>query len=194
MAFKLTETAGDLFLTSKNSALAHCVSADLRMGKGIAVQFKERFKGLSDLELQNPTVGGVCVLERDNRFVYYLITKEKYYQKPTLSTITSSLESMKLHMIKNNVVDLAIPRIGCGLDGLHWADVKAIILKVFQSTVVNITVCYIAPERKGKNEYDKQEKNDFEKNEKNKNYKNSEYKTEFDPQKKPVKPTTVLRV
>lgn len=36
----IKEISGDLFSTSKAYSMAHCVSADLRMGKGIAVKFR----------------------------------------------------------------------------------------------------------------------------------------------------------
>lgn len=40
MSFVLKEISGDLFSAPSDYALAHCVSADLRMGAGIAVKFK----------------------------------------------------------------------------------------------------------------------------------------------------------
>ena len=46
----LTEKKGDLFKDSEESAaLAHCISEDCRMGKGIAVLFKNKFGGVSEL-------------------------------------------------------------------------------------------------------------------------------------------------
>lgn len=38
--FVLKEINGDLFTASPEYSLGHCVAADLRMGKGIAVVFK----------------------------------------------------------------------------------------------------------------------------------------------------------
>ncbi len=54
VALKLTynEVKGDLFECPEEFSLAHCVSADLAMGKGIAVAFKEKFKGVQDLKRQ----------------------------------------------------------------------------------------------------------------------------------------------
>lgn len=40
---KITEVSGDLFTASKEYSIGHCVSADLRMGKGIAVKFRQDF-------------------------------------------------------------------------------------------------------------------------------------------------------
>lgn len=49
--FVLKEINGDLF-TAKTS-LAHCVGADLKMGMGVAVKFKQLFGGESELRSQN---------------------------------------------------------------------------------------------------------------------------------------------
>jgi len=47
----VTEVRGDLF-TSPDS-LAHCVSRDLHMGKGIATAFKKQFGGIYELRQQS---------------------------------------------------------------------------------------------------------------------------------------------
>lgn len=38
--FAITEVRGDLFTCSDGTSLAHCISQDIRMGKGIATLFK----------------------------------------------------------------------------------------------------------------------------------------------------------
>ena len=43
------ETKGDLFSCADTSSLAHCISADVRMGKGIATIFKKKFQGVKEL-------------------------------------------------------------------------------------------------------------------------------------------------
>jgi hypothetical protein len=47
MTSNLTEIKGDLF--DAKECLCHCVSADFYMGKGIAVEFKERFGHVDEL-------------------------------------------------------------------------------------------------------------------------------------------------
>lgn len=49
--FVLKEIDGDLF--SAKTTLAHCVGADLKMGMGIAVKFKQLFGGEAELRNQN---------------------------------------------------------------------------------------------------------------------------------------------
>lgn len=139
--FQLKEIKGDVFTSSH--CLVHCVSQDLKMGKGIATLFKSRFGGLDLLTEQKKKVGDVAVLEfkeSNPRFVYYLITKEKYWGKPTYQSLRNSLVNLQKHMLANRVQSLAMPRLGCGLDQLDWNKVKIMITEVFQNQDVCLDV------------------------------------------------------
>lgn len=50
MQFK--EITGDLFKCDSSYSLCHCISEDCRMGKGIAVAFKNNFDGIEELKRQ----------------------------------------------------------------------------------------------------------------------------------------------
>ena len=131
---------GDLFTAPQSASLCHCVSRDLGMGKGIAVMFKRNFGGLGTLRKQQVPVGGVGVLSRQNRFVYYLITKKKSTDYPTSGALTASLKSMRDHAVANGVKHIAMPKIGSGLDRLKWNAIESSIIKVFRETNIKITV------------------------------------------------------
>lgn len=137
---RITYVKGDLFACPKTDSLAHCISEDCRMGAGIAVLFKKKFGGVQDLLSQQKKSGEVAVLKRDERFIYYLITKKRVSHKPTYETLKKSLEAMKSHCLQNGVTDLSMPRIGCGLDGLQWEKVSEMIEEVFIATDIKITV------------------------------------------------------
>nr|XP_023966111.1 ADP-ribose glycohydrolase OARD1 isoform X3 [Chrysemys picta bellii] len=84
--------------------------------------------------------GEVAVLKRDDRYIYYLITKKKVSHKPTYENMQKSLEAMKTHCLNNGVTDISMPRIGCGLDRLEWDKVSALLEEVFEDTDIKITV------------------------------------------------------
>ena len=131
---------GDLFDVDPGYALCHCVSKDLKMSSGIAVSFKNKFGGLDELRRQCLNVGDVGVLRRSGRYVYYLVTKDKYHDKPSMSSIGASLRAMRRHIVDNGVRRLAMPKIGCGLDRLSWTEVNELITSTFSTTDLEIQV------------------------------------------------------
>lgn len=139
----------DLFKAPEDFYLAHCISADFGMGKGIAVEFNKRFNTKNNLISRFPdyldtfrSYGikdyGDCIL--DGR-VLNLITKMNYYQKPTNRSMLNALAHMKEVCLRYNITKIAMPKIGCGLDGLKWDNVKESIINVFNSTPIEIMVC-----------------------------------------------------
>lgn len=95
---------------------------------------------MAELKAQNAQVGGVAILKRQDRFVYYLITKESYFNKPTYETLHRSLGAMRNHALLHDVKQLALPRIGCGLDGLQWPKVSDLLKEVFRDTDIQVIV------------------------------------------------------
>lgn len=138
--FTLREVEGDLFSAPKTHSLGHCVGADFAMGAGIAVKFKQTYGKVDELKSQNVKSGGVAVLKDDERFIYYLVTKPESYGSPTYADLRSSLGAMRSHMEKNNVDKLAIPRIGCGIDGLEWDKVQNELHEVFDGSAKGIEI------------------------------------------------------
>ena len=90
------------------------------MGAGIAIEFRRRFKCIEDLIKQEKNVGEVAYLKVSNlnrqtlesRYIYYLITKERYCDKPTYKSLTASLLYLRELLLKHRVKCLCIPRIG----------------------------------------------------------------------------------
>lgn len=147
---RYTEEVRDLFTTDNDYVLAHCISSDFAMGAGIAVKFTDM--GVRDILMSNYPQKweneGYCIpVGLQDRIVCNLITKEEYWHKPTYRSITESLTSMRDWIIAENksgsvhALKIAMPMIGCGLDGLEWDEVSDIIQSVFADTDVEILVC-----------------------------------------------------
>ncbi|NXV73558.1 OARD1 deacetylase, partial [Atlantisia rogersi] len=71
--FQIKCVKGDLFSCPKTDSLANCISEDCRMGAGIAVLFKKKFGGVQELLDQQKKTGEVAVLQREDRYIYYLV-------------------------------------------------------------------------------------------------------------------------
>ena len=50
---------------------------------------------------------------------------------------------MREHCEKHFVQELAMPRIGCGLDRLDWNVVKKMIKDIFKNDDIKITIYYL---------------------------------------------------
>jgi hypothetical protein len=145
---KLIEKKVNLFEVEDKYYFAHCISADAgtdnrAMGLGIVLEFNKRFHMKSKIQQYAKTkqisVGDSILIDK----VFNLITKSKYYGKPTYDTLTKSLINMKEICVQENIKYLAMPKIGCGLDKLSYSKVKEIIKDIFNDTDIEILVCYL---------------------------------------------------
>ncbi|KAJ1527597.1 hypothetical protein ONE63_007560 [Megalurothrips usitatus] len=143
------EEEGDLFRAPRSTSLAHCVSSDMKMGAGIAVHFKKKFGQVEYLLSQKKSPGEVAVLKNGPRYIFYLVSKKRFYDKPTNSSLQSCLLEMKQLCEELGVKNLAMPRIGCGLDRLKWPLVFEMLKDIFSNCDINITV-YSIPDNKPK--------------------------------------------
>lgn len=131
------ELVMDLFSLPEEYYLAHCISADAHMSAGIAVEFHKRFhlrNKLQEMNLRHPD----CVLVGQ---AFNLITKKKYFHKPTPETFATAVGKMKTLAVAKGVRKIAMPMIGAGLDRLSWGQNRQVIQSAFQDTTIEILVC-----------------------------------------------------
>lgn len=129
---------GDLFAnTYRAQAFAHGVNCKGVMGKGIALEFRLRYpemyaeyrrRCLSG-QLHTGEVFYWVGLNPQQPTVFNLATQDDYRGpvRATLPAIRSSLFVMLEMADFHNIMSIAMPRIGSGLGGLPWADVKEAI-------------------------------------------------------------------
>lgn len=138
MIFK--EIKKDLFDVDFNTYTpAHCISTDCKMGAGIAVPMRKKFNlggmGNIDYEIRkHPT----CIYHNG---VLNLITKEKYWHKPTYKSLEISLTKMGECIKMNNIEYVVMPTIGSGLDRLSWPVVRGYIKEILKDLDVEILIC-----------------------------------------------------
>lgn len=134
------EIIGNLFDYEGVYTLVHCISADFALGAGIAVQFNQHYDMRNILNTKYAYLKGLyptCILTNN---VFNLVTKEHYWNKPTYGSLKDTLNKMKQACLSFGIKRLAMPTIGCGLDGLDWDKVSNIIQEVFEDTDIEILV------------------------------------------------------
>ena len=129
------EVIGNIF-DSKDS-IAHCASADFKMSAGIARHFKRKFLTKCPTDLDHSyTPLWPQWLPETRRYLYHLVTKQKFFNKPTYSTLRASLERMRTHAENNSISKISMPCIGTGLDQLDWDKVKLLIQETCRTSPV----------------------------------------------------------
>lgn len=135
----------------KGYYLVHCISADFKLGAGIAKEFDKRFNLRDDLlyvygedwwKVYDNTFGGEAFLHNKKRIID-LVTKTRYWNKPTMFTMRRALTKLKIGCEQKGISKLAMPKIGCGLDKLKWEDVSLAIKEIFAESPIEIVVCYL---------------------------------------------------
>ena len=123
------ETRGNIFLhCPPHIHLAHTISADYYMKKGIARTFR---------------IGQCSVLNHNGRYIFYMLTKGRFFEKPSYLSVSTALQSLRRHMENLGLSQVAMPKIASGLDKLEWTQVRRIIIRTFAGSNIKVHVYYL---------------------------------------------------
>ncbi|MCO6406897.1 type II toxin-antitoxin system antitoxin DNA ADP-ribosyl glycohydrolase DarG [Hoeflea alexandrii] len=146
---------GDMF-AEPVEALVNTVNCVGIMGKGVALEFKNRwpanfraYKKLCDAKNLKP--GQMFVYDTKElftsngpRFLINFPTKAHWRSKSKIEYIEDGLDALSSVIRENRIRSIAIPPLGCGNGGLDWADVRPLI-EAKLSTLENIDIILFAP-------------------------------------------------
>ena len=143
--------AGDLFATASIKSLAHGCNCAGAMGKGIALQFKNKWPAMYSeykkrCKAGEFSLGAVFVWEENGFTIFNLGTQKSWRTGAELDSIETSLRKMLFLMEQKQIETVGLPRIGAGLGGLKWSSVKEVIEGVFANSEIKVVVCdqYVA--------------------------------------------------
>jgi len=143
---------GDL-LASNAEAIVNTVNCVGVMGRGIALQFRNRFpdnyKYYSAACKRNDVVPGKVLVYETNSFINprYIInfpTKRHWRGDSRIEDIDAGLTDLISVVKSRNISSIALPPLGCGLGGLDWEAVKKRIVDAFLK-VDNVNVDIYEP-------------------------------------------------
>lgn len=129
------ERQGNIFDTSLQ-ALVCPVNTVGAMGKGLALQFKQRYPGLEWAYRQACLRGqfktGFIVWSADATHKVVCVPTKRDWRNPSkLEWIDQSLAKIAEHYESHGLHSLAIPAIGCGEGRLQWSQVRPLIYHHF---------------------------------------------------------------
>jgi O-acetyl-ADP-ribose deacetylase (regulator of RNase III) len=140
-------------LDAPTQALVNTVNTVGVMGKGIALQFKERFPLNFKVYLaacKNETlVPGKLLVVNDatlegERIIINFPTKTEWYKKSQYSFIEDGLKELAKIIIEKDIKSIAIPPLGCGNGGLKWDKVKPLI-ESYLGALTNVDIIVYEP-------------------------------------------------
>jgi O-acetyl-ADP-ribose deacetylase (regulator of RNase III) len=136
---------GDLFRHAGLDALAHGCNCAGAMGKGIAVEFKARYPRMYEEYKRRCTAGtfkpgDVFEWREGELTIFNLGTQATWRTKATLPAIEAAVSEMVRLGAEHEIARIGLPRIGAGLGGLRWDDVRALIARIGGETPVELVV------------------------------------------------------
>ena len=147
---KIIEKRMDLFKMPLDYTLVHCISEDCAMGAGIAKTFNRRYEKMQQdlrnelkINMLNYPISIFYHESSEKHDVINMITKEKYWHKPTYNNFLHALLDVVEICKGRGIKKIAMPKIGCGLDRLEWEKVRGFIEDYFEDLDIEIVVCYI---------------------------------------------------
>ena len=151
MTLKLAH--GDL-LNQEVDAIVNTVNTVGVMGKGIALQFKqkwpENFKAYAKAcEREEIKPGKMFIYDAGGllrpRYIINFPTKRHWREPSRIEDIDAGLKDLVEQVKDLKIKSIALPPLGCGNGGLDWSDVRPRIEKAF-SELTDVDVRLFAPE------------------------------------------------
>ena len=123
---------GDVFKIPQIKNYAHGCNCAGAMGKGIALQFREKYPQMYEqyktlCKKGELVVGSVFCYHNEDGVVFNLGTQKSWKEKAELEYIKASLCKMMEIARNYNITEIAMPAIGAGLGGRPWHVIKDII-------------------------------------------------------------------
>lgn len=139
--FGYSEVFGDLFTAPPEFALVHCVSSDLALSAGIAVQFQQHYPIPQSLRKLRPSPGTSFSFQHGKRTIFMLVTKRVCTDSPTIENVKLSLQHLASTLLTSLTYRyLAMPMIACGCDGQSWDQIRPLIHEILLPCVNAIRV------------------------------------------------------
>lgn len=131
---------GNIFEVESDMAIVHCVAKDFKMGDGIAKKIKERFRTPINEFKDQFKIGEVAVQEVEDRKILHMVTKEISDETPKWKNFKKAVHNLKTLCTVQNIKEIAMPKIGSGLDQLDWPRSLRLIKKIFSDSKIEVQV------------------------------------------------------
>lgn len=139
--------ANDNLLKSEAEALINTVNTVGVMGKGIALQFREKYPMNYELyrkacQKKDVQIGRMFVTKTERighpKYIINFPTKVHWKGDSQLDYIERGLDDLIRVIYEYNIQSVAVPPLGCGYGGLDWNVVKPLLLEKLRNVDAEI--------------------------------------------------------
>lgn len=145
----IKEFTGNLF-DSEADCIGHGVNAYGLMGKGVAVEFKNRYPEMHEhyvhicknTEPSELTGKAFMWHEPDGKLIANLFSQDKPGPNARYSWALKSIKQALDYVdaMGSDYKSLAIPKIGCGIGGLDWAQMYYYLIDEFEDHPIELHI------------------------------------------------------
>jgi O-acetyl-ADP-ribose deacetylase (regulator of RNase III) len=118
--------------------VCHCISACRSQSKGVAKTICSMCP--ENWQVYFAPVGSISVTKAKDFCVINLITKAKKNDKPTYYHLEKCLQALRREIVTREIKQLAIPRLGSGLDGMDWSIVFGMIKSALRGLILDLYI------------------------------------------------------
>lgn len=139
----IIERYGNVFDLDNKYSLVQCISRCATMDAGIAKEYCRRYpelRGKVESYLREFVGSRVVLCDMGDRYIINLVTKNKFYNKPSYVSMRLAVQEMVELCKIHNITNLGMSHIGCNLDRLEWEKVKEILNEETLDSGINILV------------------------------------------------------
>jgi O-acetyl-ADP-ribose deacetylase (regulator of RNase III) len=146
----VTFVKGDIF-KSPAQVLTNTVNCVGVMGKGVALEFKNRYPQMfgdykSKCDQGKVKPGQPYLWEDDSAQVLNFPTKRHWRDSSLLQDVEDGLKYLAASYEQMGIQSIAMPALGCGLGGLEWSEVQPLFVK-YMGTLPDLDVYVYEPQK-----------------------------------------------
>ena len=133
---------------NRGEDVVHCVSSDFEMGIGVAKALSDQDPMLK-INMRNTYpmndeihFSPFCATWHNHRFekhIYNLVTKYRYFHKPTIATLRLSIMSLRSELERRYGADvdifISMPKIASGADKIPWSQTEKLLKDLLPDNV-----------------------------------------------------------
>uniref|UniRef100_A0A2H8THY5 RNA-directed DNA polymerase n=1 Tax=Melanaphis sacchari TaxID=742174 RepID=A0A2H8THY5_9HEMI len=135
----IKETIGTLLEAPIEYHIVSEIAKQYNLTSGINYEIKQKF-GIKTFLPVSKVIGDTPYVIQNNRYIIFLVTKNRDRQRSTYENIYIALVNLKQLCEENKLNKIAMNKLGFN-DDLEWDKIRSMLRYIFRNTKIEIIVC-----------------------------------------------------